>query len=128
MSIVDQIVRMAMCSFACHRGGCKSTLHKSAILDIPWIPKEGSLIVRLAGIMAQVPEYRPRAFIASTFLGKRAELLPVFQNLNGFPEFHLLLYLEFLGDPNRFTGYQPRIARLVQFLVSEGCRDPCVFC
>ena len=74
-SIVNQDVRMAMYSYACHRGGCKLTLHLSAILDIPFIPRK----VSLAGILAQVTEYTPRAFSASTFQGKRAELLPVFQ-------------------------------------------------
>ena len=67
--------------------------------------------------MAQVTEDRPRALSASTFRGKRAELLPdsKLERLSGIPL--ALVYLEFLGDPNRFTGYQPRIARLVQILV-----------
>ena len=98
-SIVNQDVRMAMYSYACHRGGCKLTLHLSAILDIPHIPRK----VSLAGIMAQVTEFRPRAFSASTFRGKRAELLPdsKLERLSGIQSH--LCSLVFLGDPNRFT-------------------------
>ena len=95
--------------------------------DIPWNPRTGRQ-VDAGGLWTQVSAITPVALSASTCPGKHAELQPDSEHLNGFPGFHLILYLEFLGDPNRFTGYQPRIARLVQFLVSEGCRDPCVFC
>ena len=53
--------------------------------------------------MAQVTEDRTRALSASTFRGKRAELLPdsKLERLSGIPL--ALVYLGFLGDPNRFT-------------------------
>ena len=74
----------------------------------------------LAALWPKYREDRTRALSASTFRGKRAELLPdsKLERLSGIPP--ALVYLGFLGDPNRFTGYQPRIAYWISFWFFRG--------
>ena len=121
-SIVNQDVRMAMYSYACHRGGCKLTLHLSAILDIPHIPR----MVSLAGILAQVTEYRPRAFDASTFQGKTCRALACIPNLNGFRNSNCTcVHWHSLVIQTVLQVISLVLLVWFNFWFSEGDRDPC---
>ena len=123
-STVDQDVRMAMYSILLAiEGGVNRHSIFQPFSDIPWIPKEGYCWLALW------PKYlrSDREPLAPVPSGENVPsfcLIPKLERLSGIPV--ALVYLGFLGDPNRFTGYQPRIACLVLFGFSEGCRDPCL--